>query len=624
MTPLSARTYLEAYDDFNPHNKIPLLRKFNGRDLVTVGALKETWPHGEWRDNGFNIGDKKHNPTESSEHAESGPAAAAIARLSAGKQLVGRSQHTPQGRTKSLRNLSMDNLLDMLLHSAHDDSDLIAEAEIFPDFVGKLRRRLYDHAETLQPTTSVINLVYKALKEDVEVDLSVFKNFAVGDLALLVAKLRRGKMKVLNLSNMLELTDSGLQQILNIHQASSKVTKPKSATSVVATGPATDLSAIVLLETPKISVNFLSEHMGHYDIYHSALFRRPMHNDGVLAYFDRKEPLQALQFGGTNTVSQLIWVGTTSRQSCDSKLRLENGQFDWSSLKYSADAYCAYHYLYLYTRDTDLKYKNFLLDVPLPAAKTVHSLQRLTQYLYKLSWQENWPKAAARCFATTSNLDDGAYSVGPLSTTLYQDDTNNRHQDFVESGKGRPLMPGQWAIILVQEAFDARDQKSLDDRDFGGIVGTEESETYPAHDNEFNFKPLKRLRYAFVKALSESDPSKQHLLVTGVSGYVEDVLGGKAGDTEEAERVMKWWRKQKHYADYYKDADMDEILHKIYSDRQLVVHQRFERGQWKRLKRSQADQAPPPAQPPVNTPARVIVAVPPPQPARREGLRPRR
>ncbi|KAL8906639.1 MAG: hypothetical protein Q9207_001893 [Kuettlingeria erythrocarpa] len=614
LTPLSARSYLEAYVDRSGDRMIPWLQQFHGRDLITVGALKETWPHGNWQENGFIVEHEKYNPAEPAEHGKS--SSAADARFSVGNQLVKRSANTLPGKTKSLRDHSMDKVLDLLLQSAHDNSDLVAELEMFPDFLAKLRSRLVDNAATLQPTPSVVSFVCNALEGEVEVNLSVFENFAAGDLAVLVAKLRRSRMKVLNLSNMPELTESALRQILDIQQPSLRVTGKEGAASVVANRSAKDFSAIVLLETPRISVDFLLEHMGHYDVYHSALFRRPMHDEGRLAYYERKEPLQALQFGAANTVSQLVWVGISSIQSCDSKLRQENGLFNWSSLKYAMDGYDRF------TPDTGLSYKNFLLDIPSAVAKTVHGLRRLTHYLFKCGYPSEWPNAAARCFATTSDLDDSGYSVGPLSTTLNQDCTR---QDKVESGKGRPLPPGQWAIILVHEALDAPDQKSLDEQGFNGNAGTEESRTCSAQDDKPTWRPLKRLRYAFIKALSESEPSKQHLLVTDVSGYCDDVLGGHAGDTQEADRVKKWWKKWGKYARYYKDPDMDEILSKVYSHKQLAVHQRFERGQWKRLRRLEAARVPPPAQPQVNnTRPRVIVAVPPPQPAIHQGLRPRR
>ncbi|KAL9013472.1 MAG: hypothetical protein Q9173_001828 [Seirophora scorigena] len=524
LEPLPARTYWGVYAHRlrrnEPDESFPLLQLFQGRGLVTVGALNGTWPHRKWHEISSITGDEQQNHTKSPKHAASGSAAATNAGLSSGKQLTEPWENTLPARMKSLRDQSMDNLLELLLHSAHDNSGLVAEAEIFPDFLAKLRCRLYDNAATLQPTNPVIDLLHKALKEEAEVDISVFKEFAASDLALLVAKLRGGRMRVLNLSNMPELTEPDLHQILDIHQLPSAMAEPEAKNSALATSSITDLRAIILLESPKISLEFLSEHLGHYDVYHSALFRRPMEREGTIAYFHRKERLKVLQFGAANIVSQLVWVGTTTIQAGDSKLRLENGHCDWSSLKYSAEAYS-----HDVDQHTELKYKNFLLDVPSPAAKIVRSLQRLTQYLSKVSGLEDWPKAAARCFATTSNLDDDGYSVGPFSTTLYQERSHGR--DLVESGKNHALMPGQWAIILVHEAFDARLRMIVDDYESKTINdATEEPKTCPVQKQEPKPKSLKRLRYAFVKALSDLDPSKQHLLVTDLSGYVEDVTGG--------------------------------------------------------------------------------------------------
>lgn len=576
LEPLPARTYWGIYDDRlrrnEPDQRFPLLRRYQGRSLVTVGALNETWPHRKWHEHSSVIGDEQQNDTESPKHAGSGSAAIPNPRLSSGKQLTEPSKNPLPGRIKSLRDQSMDNLLEFLLRSAHDNSGLVAEAEIFPDFLAKLRRRLYDNAAKLQPTSPVMKLLYKVLKEQAEVDISVFKNFAASDLAILVAKLRRGRIRVLNLSNMPELTEPDLHQILDIHQLPSAMAEQNSA---LATSSISDLRAIVLLETPKISIEFLLEHMGHYDVYHSALFRRPMEQECTIEYFRRKEPLKTLQFGAANIVSQLVWVGTTIIQTRESKLRLENGHFDWSRLNYSAKAYC------LYPHDPDqhknLNYKNVLLDVPSSAAKIVRSLQRLTRYLSKTRGWEEWPKAAARCFATTSNLDDDGCSVGPFSTTLYQERPHGRY--FVESGENHALLPGQWAIILVHEAFEEVRQKFLDNHEPEAINdATEEPKTCPTQKQEPKPKSLKRLRYAFVKALSDLDPEKQHLLVTDVSGYVDHVTGGQAGDTKQADRLKEWWGKQNHYAGYYKDDDMDMILERIYSDRPLVVHQRLKRG----------------------------------------------
>ncbi|KAL8937297.1 MAG: hypothetical protein Q9216_004497 [Gyalolechia sp. 2 TL-2023] len=221
MTPLSARTYLEAYyilDELDEKTErmdlISLLEKFRERDVVTVAKLKETWPDGEWQKDGFVFEEDESDHADCTTTTTTG--------LKVEKKRTEQTADDLPGATKSLRDHSMNKLMEEILDPGTDNPDLIASLEILNDFIPKLRCRLYERAATLQPTTVSVDLLHKAMKEDVEVDLSVFKNFAVEDLAVLVAKLRGEKMRVLNLSNMLELSEADLQLILGIHQASSK------------------------------------------------------------------------------------------------------------------------------------------------------------------------------------------------------------------------------------------------------------------------------------------------------------------------------------------------------------------------------------------------------------------
>lgn len=599
LTPLSARTYLEAYYQLDgsgddPNGLIPLVESFRGKDLVTVSALKDTWPHGKWQE-GKEIEEEADSfakdmagPTDDTklaEHATAVPAAAdaAVATGAASTSSVGTgskmpSGNPPKGTTKSLRDQSIDAVLNLILEQAQENchqqsSDLVAEAELLIDFVPKLRLRLYDRAATLTPSASVLRLLHKALEQDIEVDLSPFQTLTMEHLSNLVAGLRGGKMRTLNLSNMPDLGDSDLESILGIGPA-----LPAQAGSTSSSSPsaaAVEISNIILLENPKVSVDFLTKNLGHCDIAHSELLRRPFLTKRRDPYSETPE--QVLHFDASNIASQLVWVGVSSMQSCDSKFRLENGQMDWKGLQYSVQA-CS-----RFSENSTLEYKNFLLDVPLPAGKMIHSLRRLLQYLSSpnLSWFEDWPKGAAGCFATTSILEeDGVgYSVGPLSTTLYRDDSR---ETLVESGKGRSLKPGQWAIILVHEAFDAKDQESLDKRQIDilsrfGPRGTEEMKEWPTEDNKGPaFKPQKRLRYALTKALpTRSEASEPQFLVTDVPGYVRHVVGGgeegKAAAGEvEVTRMNDWWKKGNATFEingngYYDDDDVHEILRKVYA-----------------------------------------------------------
>ncbi|KAL8741922.1 MAG: hypothetical protein Q9184_008327, partial [Pyrenodesmia sp. 2 TL-2023] len=416
MTPLSARIYLEAYYELDAANDeagfLPLLESFQGRNLVNVKALKETWPTGDWHGDEF-VQDVEGVHPQDPSRTES-------------KDLAGNFQ---EYQIKSLRDQSMDNFLDVLLDPSQDTAALLAEAELLTDFVPRLRRRLYDQAGTLTPSTTLLNLLHKALSRDVEVDLSPFNMLPVEHLTTLVGKLRHGKMRSLNLSNMSHITESDLEAILEAgHVASTQIettqTGPMITTKIQAPN-SPDITSIILLETPNISLDFVAKHLGAYDVYHSGLFRRALQLSVQLSRsWWGDEPLTTLPFEGANIVSQLVWVMISSAQSCDSQLRTPDGHYDWSRMSYSN------RIPRRFDRDKDLQYKNFLLDIPTPVGRTVQGLQRLIRYLslVDLTWAADLPEAAARCLATTSTLGTAAGSscgLGPLSAVLYNDNGQN-------------------------------------------------------------------------------------------------------------------------------------------------------------------------------------------------------
>ena len=562
MTPLSARNYLEAYYDLDKAEDLgdnlglrSLVQSFEGRSLITCAALKETWPDGEWQEDGSD------DEAEIMQPNPAGNPASSNTDLSLGPKAP--APNAPSH--KSLRDHSLDTVLDKLLDQSQDVAALMAEAEVLTDFIPKLRLRLYNQAADLEPSTSLLHLLHKALEHDVEVDLAPFTTLTVEHLSVLFAWLRKGPMRVLNLSNMNNLTESDLTLILGDNPSPGKQTGSTSPLLTPEAGNTGNLKAVILLETPNVSIDFLTEHLAHFEVYHSGLFRRPMQ----IEYGYDKPSTPALNFAAPNSVTQLVWIGLSSMQSCDGKLRLENGCMDWSSLRYNTEAASTF------SRDTkNIKYKNFLMDVPLPVGKMLHGLQRLLQYMTSpnLSWFADWPKGAARCFATTSPYDDESeYSVGPLSTTFYRDDDR---EDFVESGKGRLLKAGQWAIVLVQEAFDAKSQEALDKRELEiansfGPRGTEGLKEWPDEEEKPTFKPLKRLRYVLARALPESKSSEKQYLVTDALGYVRDVMEEEGEKGVEAKFLSNWWeRETSKFRDglgYYEDDDIHDILRRVYS-----------------------------------------------------------
>ncbi|KAL8887017.1 MAG: hypothetical protein Q9215_005353 [Flavoplaca cf. flavocitrina] len=328
-TPLSARTYLEAYYELNDATNdevglLPLVESFQNRSLITEEALAETWPDGAW---------EHQSPTDvdSTDPPELG-----------GLDIA--------EKPKSLRNQAMDQFLDLLLDPSEQDvHTLMTETDHLNDFVPNLRRRLYIQGPTLEPSATNIGLLQKALEGVATVDLSPFKLWSAEHLSAVLSQLRTGVdgVKVLNMSNMPDLTEAELAAIMKLED-----------------GKATPhLNTIVILETPKISLDFVAKHFGKYDVYHSELFRRALYLPHQSRYGAPPPPV--LQFIAPDNTSQLVWVGISTAQSWDKKYRLEDGRFDWNTLKFSPHAGWGFR------RDPNLTYMTLMLDIPLPMAKTI-------------------------------------------------------------------------------------------------------------------------------------------------------------------------------------------------------------------------------------------------------------
>lgn len=117
----------------------------------------------------------------------------------------------------------------------------------------------------------------------------------------------------------------------------------------------------------------------------------------------------------------------------------------------------------------------------------------------------------------------------------------------------------------MHEAFDARDQESLEKRRLKAETTSDAPE-----NNRPEIKSIKRLRYALAKALPESMPSQKAFIVTDVPGYLEQVLrGGRAEGVAEAKELSEWWKSTifsiKEEVSYYGDDDIYEILERVYS-----------------------------------------------------------
>lgn len=531
MTPLSARVYLEAYYDLNdpdgPTDLVRLLRDFNGWDIVPVAALQDTWPEGEWEEPETDQG-SSHEMT--------------VPKL---EKIDSNTPDTPE----SLRDRAMATVLQTLLDGSDDNTGLVLEAEVLTDFLPKLKAKLYEQASALKPSHQLLDLLCRALEDDIDVDLSPFKGFSAVDISFVVSRLRKhGKMNTLCMSNQPDLTEENLQVVLR---------------------GAEGLKALYILEDPQISMQRMNTLLNDCDIFHSDLLRRPIMSQPDRAYQvadsgTSNDAIPAGQVCGGGSISQLVWIPIAEDYACDKNHRLDSGLIDWQSYLSPVKDQSRSHLFKPYQRQN-----RYALDIPLPTFKTVAGLLRLLKWASSKELPPyitgGFPRGAAFSFATASSFPAGndlevdpvggnnGFGIGPLSTSLY---SNEHDERILPSDDHDQLEFGQWAMILIHEAFDALNQESLDERQY-------------SQNPDPSFRAIKRLRYALVTPSIKRNPSDRDFLVADIPTYLEHIRSKAQDKAKDADlqHLIKVWTTgiaAIDGADFYGDEDIHDILSKVF------------------------------------------------------------
>lgn len=101
------------------------------------------------------------------------------------------------------------------MDGSDDDTGLLSEVELLTDFLRKLKGKLYEQANALKPCRHVLDLLCRALEDDTDVDLSLFKGLSAEDMSLVVSRLgEHSEMRTLCMSNRPDLTGEDLRAVL--------------------------------------------------------------------------------------------------------------------------------------------------------------------------------------------------------------------------------------------------------------------------------------------------------------------------------------------------------------------------------------------------------------------------
>lgn len=556
MTPLSARTYLEAYYDLSdPKNSqimVPLLKELNGWDVIPVETLRDTWPEGEWEEPQSDHEDKDEVDVPELEKLEI---------------------NSPS-TSKTLRDATMVTVLQALLDEPNEDTGLLSEVELLTDFPSRLKEKLYERSSALKPSPHILNLLVRALEEEIDVDLSPFTGFSTDDMSLVVSRLQKhGKMHTLCISNRPDLTTEDLQIVLR---------------------DAAGLKVLYILEDPQISARGMSPLLKDCEIYHTDLFRQGVSDEAV--------PVG--QVSEDNSISQLVWIGVSDQQALDKSHRLESGLIDWETLREEK-------------RRTNfgwsghgLRYKRYPLDMPLSSVRTTAGLLCLFQWGSSSHFYdvEQFSKGAALSFTLApsikgdNNLKVGpagasnGLGIGPLAVGLSRD---RYYEPKPANSAHEYLEPGEWAVVLVHEAYNATSQKFLDkcqrkepagaDSDseddnplgqpkggegsLGGMMALILGPNDPFVNKEKNqglpFRAIKRLRYALVTPHTEPQPSGREFIVADIPAYLEHKMGesNDKGSDDVLKKLVEFYNSgiaAIDTADFYGDEDIHDILLKVF------------------------------------------------------------
>ncbi|KAK0508339.1 hypothetical protein JMJ35_009423 [Cladonia borealis] len=508
MTPLSARTYLEAYYDLtdpsNSEDLLPLVKSLQGWDLIPASVLEDAWPGEGWKEakTDFQEGAGEESDLKLEKH-----------------------ETAPRASFVTLRGQTMDMVIQNLLEPPEENSSLVAEAEGLTDFLPRLKDRLYDTAATMKWSSHRLDLLYQALQNEVEVDLSPLSNIPAKDLAVIVAKLyENGKMSVLNLSHRPDVSLEDLRSMI---------------------GSGTRLRVLYLLEMPQIPLEGLGQYLVNCEVHHSELLRWALRDYLFFKGRNSKERVPNTEFPATGVVSRIVWTGLSATASIDRRNYLPNGRIAWENLKPQPRKDNWFD-----IGGQDLEIRPYDLCVPITPCKLVPGVLRLLQWAgsVRFATMTELSKGMACSLASSMPCTDGTgHGISLLNPSLYTNYDWKMEFEWHSAKESRPfsLNPGEWALFLVSEAFDASDGSFLNGMlDLRRKNGEPESGSFaqasgvnPAapKDQDIKFCPRKATSYALVTRVADSGPSQY--MVADIPTYLKMVLG----DTPEAQELVDTW-----------------------------------------------------------------------------------
>ena len=408
-----------------------LIERLETYQLIDATALSDAWPEYRWR--GIDL----HGPSDKVNEQEP-------------------HRYCPPDRISEilpLRHSATDTLVDLAVTQPEGDIARVSEALVIPGVRETLKRKLYAMAEAdeLNPSSTILELICAALKDDVFVDLSPFRSLTSSSLYMIISRLHQhGNMTELKLSNNPSITESDL-------------------CAVVAAKPI--LHTLYLLGKSQISLGLISSLSQDFAsaprrIYHTQLFRRPfqcrpqhLHTLDVNAKQAKfiRNLVRSQRFAQSNQVVGAIWVSMEGEVIVRKSNKNGKAAVDWKKIGENPERQV--EEFPGIPETLQVKYDIFPLhDTILPHAQLANGPINFCKYVTgecgRSRYDSSWVGVTfAKSFAKASSAIPGVEEeVRPLPSALYSDSS----LAAVVSGSPWPLdmpdiVPGRWTIIIVHE-----------------------------------------------------------------------------------------------------------------------------------------------------------------------------
>ncbi|KAI4267736.1 MAG: hypothetical protein L6R38_008118 [Xanthoria sp. 2 TBL-2021] len=423
------------------------------------------------------------------------------------------------GTKQSLREQTMEQLIDTLLRDPDHDPDAMAEARHLPDFASKLRNKISSlaAANELPSSPALVRCLGIAFDGQTAVDLSSMTQITPGLLVEAISSLlESGIVKSLDLSHLRQLSEKDLEGIV----------RTKSG-----------LETLYILQMPQISLlcvgSLWAKNTAFKEIYHTDLFGRPLNL--THRYSNLVVGLQSPCITDTrNPIKNILFARVLSKMyNGEPNLRKDDGiTVDWqrSELGLSGSHEENHMFFSVFPINdmllTPTKIVNGLVNFLRCASIDSDSCALSESYLAGYTMVKSF--ASASPYKT-----DDSTTIGPFPNLLYKAcSTTARTISPLWPVPFPYLCPGELSIVIINEQS-------------------------PSTRLEKTFPSKFRLAVISPKTADKSDGYRVQSLEAYLEGLTECSSGIRS---EEVAALLQYWKQRMSFVGSCEAAEIDELL----------------------------------------------------------------